>query len=82
MPVVAAHELDQLGAARIAARKAQRAHGRFRTGVDHAHHVDAGQGVDDLGGEDDLVLTGGTVACAPVDGGMYGGSHFGVGVAQ
>lgn len=46
MAVVAAMKFDHFITAGIASGQAQGAHGRFRAGTDHAHHVDARHGFD------------------------------------
>ena len=42
MAVIAAGEFDNFAAARCAPGKTQGRHNRFRAGVDHTHHLDAG----------------------------------------
>ena len=58
MAVVAAFELDDLLAAGGAARQADGAHAGFGARADQAHHVDAGDQLDDLFGQLDFALGG------------------------
>ena len=64
VPVVAAGELDDLGAAGEAAGQPDRRHGRLGARVDQAYLLDRGPR-DDLGGQLDLARGGGAEAGAP-----------------
>ena len=82
MAVVAAVELDDLVAAGVAARQAQRAHAGFGAGADQAHHVHAGHEGADLLGQHHFTFGGCAKAEAFEHGGLHGLDHFGVAVAQ
>ena len=64
MAMVTADKLEDLVALRISPGEAQRAHGGFRSGVDHAHHVQRGHSRADFLSQHDLIRAGSAVACA------------------
>ena len=82
MAVIAADELDHLGAAGHAAGKAQRAHGGFRAGVHHAHHFHGRKRRADFFGQQDFGFAGSAVARAAQGGLLDGLGHFRMGMAD
>ena len=76
MPVVTADELDHLVTSRHSACEAQGAHGGFRTGIDHAHHLHGRQSCADFLCKTHLVLTGRAVAGAAQCSLLHGAGHF------
>src|SRR5690606_16730785 len=80
--VVAALELDDLVAAGVAACQANRTHGRFGAGADHAHHVHRRHQLAHLLGH--LYLDGGrcTKAQAVGNGVLYGSNDVGIAVTE
>ena len=82
MPVVAAGELDHLGAAGEAARQPDRRHRRLGAGGDQPHLLDRLDPGHDLLGELDLALAGRAEGRAAGDRLLDGGDHLGVRVAE
>ncbi len=82
MAVVAALELDDLVATRVAAGQTQGAHGRLGAGADHAHHVHARDQLADAVGHDRLQLGRGAEGEALLDALLHGRDDLRMGVAE
>ena len=80
--VVAAGELDDLGAAGVPAGQPDRAHGGLGAGVDQPQPVDRGHPADDLGGQLGLGRGGGAEGQTVRRGPLHGLDDGGVGVAE
>jgi hypothetical protein len=80
--VVAAGELDHLGASSEAAGEPDRRHGGLGTGADQPHPVDRRNPADDLLGECDLAFGGCAVRSATGGRLLHRLDHRGVGVAE
>lgn len=82
MAVVTADELEHLVAPGDRAGKAQGAHGRFGSGIDHAHHVHAGEGFHNFPRKKNLVGAGRSVAGSLRRRGRHRFCDFRVGVPE
>ena len=82
MAVVAAGELDHLGAAGEPAGQPDRRHGRLGAGGHQPHLLDRLDPGHDLLGERDLALAGRTEGRTAGDGRLHGRDHLGVRVAE
>src|SRR5690606_26596492 len=82
MAVIAAFELDDAGAPRIAARKADRRHGGFCARADEAYLIHGGDALDDRFGDLDLRFGGGAERQPVLCGFLYGFDDLGVGVSE
>ena len=72
MAVVAADEFDDFAASGVAARQPDGGHGRFRSGVDHAHFFHGGHHARNHFRHVHLRRRGDAIAQPPVHGGMDG----------
>src|SRR5210317_1880021 len=82
MAVIAAFELDDLIPPRVAARQTNCAHGRFRTGTDHANLLDRGHELPDLFGDPGFQYAGRTETQALARSLNDGLKHFRVTVPE